>query len=249
MDIKDFVLQCLAKKLFKKGNGIYGIYCTESNKIYIGQTSKIDKRCEGHKRNLKNNYHINEHLQNSWNKYGAKSFQFFTIEHCEKEENWKKEKYYIDLIPKEFLFNISPPALNGQETQKYIDEGWRRKVSEGLKGKEKSHIHKEHMSTAIRKFNSKTLMACFEEGYVSLDTKKKRRRYSMQSGHGSAGYGEILDLEIGKPLKLLLESNRSGSIYYLSTTPVRLIIQPGEPYYMRYSRVLSEHEFPKTYAR
>lgn len=74
---------------------IYKIQCKENNKIYVGQTTKFRKRVVQHKSNLRNNKHCNPLLQNSWNKYGEKSFIFEKIDTCKsfdeldvKEDKW-----------------------------------------------------------------------------------------------------------------------------------------------------------------
>ena len=51
--------------------GIYKITCKVNNKIYIGSTEVCFKqRFTKHKQRLRNNYHENDYLQKSWNKYG-----------------------------------------------------------------------------------------------------------------------------------------------------------------------------------
>ena len=64
-----------------KGNvGIYKITNVVNGKVYIGSSKDIEFRFNRHKSNLKRNKHHNNHLQNSWNKYGEDSFVFEVIE-------------------------------------------------------------------------------------------------------------------------------------------------------------------------
>lgn len=78
---------------------ICGIYCIENiidNKKYIGLSIDIYRRRNIHFRLLKNNKHINDHLQNSYNLYGKDSFKFYIIEQCKtKDKLAKREIYYI----------------------------------------------------------------------------------------------------------------------------------------------------------
>ena len=76
---------------------IYSIKNLVNGKIYIGQTNDLDIRWNQHKSNLRQNKHINSHLQNAWNKYGEENFEFKLIKECESEELNKLEKYYIKL--------------------------------------------------------------------------------------------------------------------------------------------------------
>ena len=61
---------------------IVGIYCITNkitNKIYIGSTIDINRRWKEHKKELSKNKHHNLYLQNSFNKYGHKNFNFHIL--------------------------------------------------------------------------------------------------------------------------------------------------------------------------
>lgn len=75
--------------------GIYMIKNLSNNKVYIGQSSDINRRWKDHKTKLKNNTHCNEHLQKSYNKYGEKSFQYLILCKTSKEKLNDLESYYI----------------------------------------------------------------------------------------------------------------------------------------------------------
>jgi len=76
--------------------GVYGIKNIVNNKIYIGISKDILKRWNRHKNNLKNNKHINDHLQSSWNAYGEQCFSFYVIEECDVSLIEEREIYYIN---------------------------------------------------------------------------------------------------------------------------------------------------------
>lgn len=91
--------------------GIYKILNTENGKFYIGSTTmKVYKRIQHHYEMLKVNKHKNSHLQNAWNLYGEKCFQFIVEENLEKQDCLKREQELIDLSSFENLYNINPLA-------------------------------------------------------------------------------------------------------------------------------------------
>lgn len=72
---------------------IYIIENLINHKKYVGQTKNPKVRKSSHFSKLRNNKHINKHLQNAWNKYGEKNFEFKIILECEDfEANYLEEK-------------------------------------------------------------------------------------------------------------------------------------------------------------
>ena len=84
--------------------GIYKITCKVNNKIYIGSTEVCFKqRFKKHKQRLRNNYHENDYLQKSWNKYGEDNFVFEILEEIsdkskvkEIEESYTSKCSFLD---------------------------------------------------------------------------------------------------------------------------------------------------------
>lgn len=107
--------------------GIYGIYCSENNKIYIGQSTDIKQRFRKHKSNLRTQTHANKNLQYSWNKYET-TFYFFYIEEANREELTNLEYYFYRLFNKNNLFNGVEPA-----NYTVITEQMKKKISATLK--------------------------------------------------------------------------------------------------------------------
>ncbi len=54
--------------------GIYKLVNTATGQCYVGQSQRVQKRIKEHFRLLRLNKHPNQHLQNSYNKYGAAAF-------------------------------------------------------------------------------------------------------------------------------------------------------------------------------
>lgn len=75
--------------------GIYMIKNLSNNKVYIGQSTDINRRWKDHKIKLKNNIHYNEHLQKSYNRYGENSFRYLILCETSKEKLNELESYYI----------------------------------------------------------------------------------------------------------------------------------------------------------
>ena len=78
--------------------GIYKITNKTNNKIYIGQSTNIEKRWGEHKRNAFNSnthtYHYPLYL--AIRKYGLDNFVFEIVEECLTENLTKQEQYWMD---------------------------------------------------------------------------------------------------------------------------------------------------------
>ena len=118
--------------------GIYIIKCTKNNKVYIGQSVNIKHRFYEHKGLLKNNKHINSHLQNAFNKYGEEFFVFEVLETIDENDYTKEkldalEKQYISKFKsneRDFGYNIE----NGGNGVGMLGIETRKKLSLALKG-------------------------------------------------------------------------------------------------------------------
>lgn len=87
----------VTKELWKK-SGIYCIVNTDNQKKYVGSSKNIYQRLQKHRAYLRKNMHENKKLQNSWNKHGEDSFQYFILEFCSEEQLLEKEQFYIDTL-------------------------------------------------------------------------------------------------------------------------------------------------------
>lgn len=86
--------------------------------MYIGQSADIETRWKAHKRELRNNYHRNNHLQRSWNKYGESTFDFIVIEELPNDKDLLHEKE-IEYIAKYNTFKDAfhyNEAIGGEGT-------------------------------------------------------------------------------------------------------------------------------------
>lgn len=111
----------------KKLGTIYKIENLVNGKVYVGQTVRqFKERKKQHLSLLRRNIHDNQHLQNAWNKYGEKNFNFSIIEKCEIEDLDKAEIFWISYY-KEFVsvYNLE----SGGNKNKRLSPETRRKKS------------------------------------------------------------------------------------------------------------------------
>lgn len=90
--------------------GIYKIENLSDNKIYIGSSVNINSRKYKHFWMLRKNIHDNNHLQNSYNKFGEKKFTFIILELCNIEDLIMLENKYINTYKtdnSEFGYNLA----------------------------------------------------------------------------------------------------------------------------------------------
>lgn len=85
--------------LYMVKSGIYIIRCSKSIKVYIGSTIDLNKRKRVHFRLLFKNIHINEKLQNAYNKYSKSNFTFEILELVkDKTKLIEREQFYLDKL-------------------------------------------------------------------------------------------------------------------------------------------------------
>ena len=78
-------------------SGIYKITNLKNKKIYIGSSKDIELRWKDHKKHLNGGYHVNKKLQNAWNFYGEKEFEFTVLEENIKiDKLLDREQFYLD---------------------------------------------------------------------------------------------------------------------------------------------------------
>lgn len=127
--------------------GIYGIQNTVTGEWYVGQSQNVGKRFGTHMRNLTAGKHENEHLQRSFNKYGAESFSFGLLEKCavsdldECEKKWIAEK---DSKKHGYNMTYGGGGIRGY----FFSEEVKQKMSEVHKGHAVSEEHRVKMSQA-----------------------------------------------------------------------------------------------------
>ena len=127
-------------------SGIYVIHNTKTGQVYIGQTVDLRRRWLSHKSTLACNRHTNKHLQRAWNKYGANTFKFKVLEHCDIEQLDQREQHFLDVyMAKDLCYNIACDVQKPFRGAEFSAEH-RRKIGDAHRGKPKSEELKRRLS-------------------------------------------------------------------------------------------------------
>lgn len=78
--------------------GIYRIWNTANNKVYVGKSKDIENRWRGHIADLIDGTHPNVGLRNDWKEFGCDCFVFEVLEECSLEELSKRELYWHEFF-------------------------------------------------------------------------------------------------------------------------------------------------------
>lgn len=95
--------------------GVYIITNLVNGKRYIGSSRNLKERLIRHKWELDKGIHVNDYLQNAWNKYGEDSFEYGILCLCDNDKQFEQEQYYIDSINPEY--NIQKNVLSGIKSE------------------------------------------------------------------------------------------------------------------------------------
>lgn len=122
------------------GSCIYILRNINNNKIYIGSTKNYTKRMNEHSNDLRKGFHVNRHLQRSFNK--GNIFISEILVNLNEEFLIEAEKHYCDLYntyDKNLGYNIVKP----QEMPKFImtpEHLIKLRNARSLKGYDTSHL-------------------------------------------------------------------------------------------------------------
>jgi hypothetical protein len=128
-------------------SGVYTIYNVITHKFYIGSSINLRKRHNAHLKDLRNNRHHCNHLQNAWNKYGKESFIFKTIRTCPPDQCVSLEQYFINAVNPEY--NVCKVA--GSCLGRTVSIETRNKMSNSQKGKKASEETRRKLRENIGK--------------------------------------------------------------------------------------------------
>lgn len=158
--------------------GIYMIVNLVNGNRYIGSSKNIQQRLQTHRSELRHQYHCNDHLQNAWNKYGEKNFDYSILEFCEEDIRISREQYYVDTLTPEYNISVDIVELpsNSEESRAKLSRVRKQRISEGLI--EKTHCSKLFVYNLqgefMKEFNSE-MDACRELGFTRSGIQKTLR--------------------------------------------------------------------------
>jgi len=181
---------------------VYTITCTKNKKIYVGSTTRLlCQRWGDHKSLLRNNKHVNIHLQRSWNKYGESSFLFEELEEIDKEFVVSTEQYWINLLDVyKNGFNRNPKAgvstgiKRSKETCDNISKtgNW-KKANDAWRGSK----HTNETKALIKSKRSKQVI-----GPRSEATKRKisetRKAKNIGNSNNQVKYSKVIAFKKGE---------------------------------------------------
>lgn len=170
--------------------GIYAIRNLKNNKIYIGQSTNIERRFREHKnRGFFTEYETP--IYKAFRKYGLENFSFEVLEEAEQSKLNEKEIFYIKIYrsnEKKFGYNLTD---GGTGYRGKFAEEHKQKMSLAKKG-EKNPMYKKEVSEETRLKRSLSLkglkkpesfkiaMSKIHKGKkLSLETKEKLRNANL----------------------------------------------------------------------
>jgi group I intron endonuclease len=161
-----------------KISGIYKIINKVNGKYYVGSSNNILKRLKHHINRLKNNKHVNDYLQNAWNKYQITNFKFYIIE-CVNSNLLYIEQKYLNIAKTEqhISYNLKFIVSGGD-----ISDYSKQKISKALKNRIVSNETKEKLKISHlgHKLSNKTkqILSDLQSGKkLSIDSKNKISNY------------------------------------------------------------------------
>lgn len=205
-------------------SGIYLIRNSRTKKVYIGSAVNIKQRWREHYKSLQRKTHGNRHLQNAWNKYGEKTFEFKILFKCDVNELLFWEQRAINLHKILFgwnnLYNLCPIAGSSLGIKRSLKT--RMKLSEVFKKRKASLITRIRISKAKKGKPNGCLgkkLSQATKDKISIGNKGKKRTLETKIKLSEANKGKILSpehciklSESHKGKKLSLETREKISI-------------------------------------
>jgi group I intron endonuclease len=174
-------------------SGIYKIINKISGKYYVGSSKDVKKRWCEHKTKLNKNCHVNDYLQNSWNKHGKEKFNFVIVESVSPNQLTTVEQKYLDIAKRErnkcynLTFDVTLPSscltsyskhkISLRSKRLWEDRTFRNKMMNVFR-RPKSENHKKNIG--ISNTGKKLTMKCKEKIRKSLLGRKHSSEHKQK---------------------------------------------------------------------
>ena len=168
---------------------IYEIKNIINQHRYIGQTKNFYTRKRKHMNDLKKNKHKNDYLQNAWNKYGEKNFEFNIIEICDILDLDEKEIYWIN------YFNSFHNGYN-------LCEGGNGQICRELSEYSKSKISKANKGKFAGNKSPRYNQKLSKEERENLSKKMKEKKWINEKNPNSKKVIELYSKEVFECMKI-----------------------------------------------
>lgn len=198
--------------------GIYKIENSINNKVYIGQSTNIEKRFAQHKSPYEQERFSDKPLYKAFSKYGIQNFNFEVLEECDIEKLNEKECYWIkkyNSLCHEFGYNIrSGGECNAGEDhpnhkltkEDVIDIRTRYANHERKKDVEALYYHKIGSSGFSKVWKGETWKGILDEVYTS-ENKNFHKHNTGQCGSKN-GRAKLTEDEV-KAIRLRKQNGES----------------------------------------
>lgn len=177
----------------KAESGIYRIRNVINNKIYIGSAVNFKERVRLHKVHLCKGDHKNHKLQNAWNKYGRKIFEFNLIRIVDDKKTLIKiEQFYLDIYKPHY--NICKIAGSSLGVRRSLETKNKIRIAKlGKSTRPHTEETKQKMRDAI-----KTKMYSFKKGIIPWN--KGRKSTIEENLNNSKAHKEQIPWNKGKTM-------------------------------------------------
>ena len=212
-------------------SGVYEIKNTVNGHRYIGSSSKIPNRLQGHRRELIKNAHINSHLQCAWNKYGEENFIFGPILYCDSDNSLLYEQMCLDGLHPEY--NIAKDAVAFMLGLKQ-SKTHRQKIEDGIK-----KYHAIH--TVILSEEHKRKVGLASKGHIVTEiTREKIRNKLMDHSVTKETRKRMSEAENGRVRSDEARKKTSESLRRYYETHVKVLAEETK---QKISQTLKGHSY------
>lgn len=167
--------------------GVYAIRNIVSGRIYVGSTSRLNRRWADHKSLLERGKHHSRRLQRSWTKHGPSAFSFEILEQVDSlRDLLVAEQTWIDRLNaacQQRGFNVLP--LAGKSAGRLFSRGIRLKMGASQRGRKHSA---EHIAKAVAARagyrpteEHKRIISWFHKGKLVSEATRAKQSASQRS--------------------------------------------------------------------